>query len=130
MRIPGPALPTKGVAAVGTGAESGLCHGVKREAWSVGREAWCRYHPPFGFTGHRSLPVTTILSPLATRHYSLRSCDRQATGRDCSLNTTSVNRRDPPSMPRAELVTALPSRTGSTCYEMLRFTIPTEVLGA
>src|SRR5271157_3657044 len=37
-----------------------------REAWSVGREAWCRYHPPFGFTGHRSLPVATILSPLAT----------------------------------------------------------------
>ena len=29
-----------------------------------------------------------------------------ATSRDGSLSTTSVNRRDPPSMPRAELVTA------------------------
>jgi len=28
----------------------------------------------------------------------------EATGRDCSLSTTSVNRPGPPSMPRAELV--------------------------
>ena len=35
------------------------------------------------------------------------SCDLldsiEATGRDCSLSTTSVNRQGPPSMPRAEL---------------------------
>src|SRR5271157_1681143 len=35
------------------------------------------------------------------------SCDLldfiEATGRDCSLSTTSVNRRGPPSMPRADL---------------------------
>jgi hypothetical protein len=57
-------------------------------AWSVRR-----YLLPFGFTGHRSL---------ATGHYSLPSCDRQATGRGCSLSTTSVNRQVPPSMLRAE----------------------------
>jgi hypothetical protein len=51
--------------------------GVRRGAWSVER-----YLPPFGFTGHRSLP--TIPSPHA-------------------LSTTSVNRQGPPSMPRAEL---------------------------
>jgi hypothetical protein len=37
------------------------------------------------FTGHRSLAIG---------HYSLPSCDHQATGRDCTLSTTfSVNRR-------------------------------------
>src|SRR5208337_3851750 len=40
-----------------------------------------------------------------------------ATGRDCSLSTTSVSRRGPPSMPRAELGTALPTRQG---VDMLR----------
>ena len=50
--------------------------------------------PPFGFTGHRLL---------ATGHYSLRSCDRQATGRASSVSTTSVDRRGPPTMPDAEM---------------------------
>jgi len=56
---------------------------------------------------------------LATGHYSRPSCDHQATGRDCSLSTTSVNRRGPPSMPRAELGTApLPGRGqhATKCY--------------
>ena len=38
---------------------------------------------------------------------NVASCDLldfiEATGRDCSLSTTSVDRRGPPSMPRAEL---------------------------
>src|SRR5208337_2617030 len=42
-------------------------------------------------TGHWLL--ATVLVPLATRHYSLPPCDLQATGRGCSLSTTSVNRR-------------------------------------
>jgi len=46
------------------------------------------------FTGHRSLAIG---------HYSLPSCDHQATGRDCTLSTASVNRRGPPSLPRAVL---------------------------
>ena len=78
----------------------------RRGAWSVEH-----YLFPFGFTGHYSLP----------------SCDCQATGRDCTLSTTSVNRRGPPSMPRAELGTALPTRRESTCYDMLRFPVSPEV---
>ena len=35
-----------------------------------------------------------------TSHYSLRSCDRQATGRGCSSSLTSVNRRGSPLLPR------------------------------
>jgi hypothetical protein len=35
--------------------------------------------------------------------------------------------RGPPSMPRAELVTALPTRQGSTCYEKLRSSKPLDV---
>jgi len=41
-----------------------------------------------------------------------------------------VNRRGPLSMPRAEPVTALPTRQGSTRYEKLRFPVPTEVFRA
>src|SRR5271157_6581721 len=52
---------------------------------------------------------------------SLLLWDHQATGRDCSLSTTSVDRRSPLSMPRAEVVTALLARRESTCYEKLRF---------
>jgi len=48
---------------------------------------------PYRVTGHR---------PLATGHYP-PPCDHRATGKDGSLSTTSVNRRGPPSMPRAEL---------------------------
>src|SRR5271157_2239479 len=36
---------------------------------------------------------------------------------------TPHDRRGPPSMPRAELGTALPTRQGSICYEMLRFPV-------
>src|SRR5271157_2008304 len=53
-----------------------------------------------------SLPAPSLQSnwPLATGtgHYS-PPCDHRATGKDGSLSTTSVNRRGPPSMPRAEL---------------------------
>jgi len=35
-----------------------------------------------------------------------------------------------PSMPRAELGTALPTRQGSICYEMLRFPVLAEILGS
>jgi len=45
----------------------------------------------------------------------------------CSVSTTSVNRRDQSSMPRAELGTALPTRQGSICYGMLCFSLPAEV---
>jgi len=44
-----------------------------------------------------------------------------ATGRDGSLSTTSVNRRGPPSMPRAELGTVLPTRQGSTATQSYDF---------
>ena len=43
------------------------------------------------------------LHPASQAHRGIPSCGRQATGRDCLLSTTSVNRRGPPPMPRAEL---------------------------
>src|SRR5208337_2365956 len=59
--------------------------------------------------------------PLATGHSSLPSCDHHATDRDCSLSTTSVDRRGPPSMPRAGLVTALPARQGANMLRNATF---------
>src|SRR5208337_2838826 len=64
MRIPGPALPTKGVAAVGTGAESGLCHGVKRGAWGVRRGAVITLPSASLATGHCQWPLFSRHSPL------------------------------------------------------------------
>src|SRR5208337_3154666 len=56
-----------------------------------------------------------------------RPLPEPATGRDCSSSTTWVNRRGPPSMSRAEVVTALLARSESTCYEKLRFPVPTDI---
>ena len=64
----------------------------------------------FAFTGHCSL---------ATRHYSLPPCDLQATGRGCSLSTTSVNRPRPPSLPQPSRLQHSPPGRGqhaTTCY--------------
>jgi len=49
---------------------------------------------------------------------------------DCgslSSSPTPHDRQGRPSTPRAEPVTAHPARHGSTCYDMLRFTLPAEV---
>ena len=62
--------------------------------------------------------------PQALTSGRIPTYNHQATGRGCSLSTTSVNRRGPPSMPRAKRVTALPTRQGSTCYEKLRSDVP------
>jgi len=51
---------------------------------------------------------------------SLLLWDHQATGRDCSLSTTSVDRRSPLSMPRVELGIHGLNRWAVKCWEMLR----------
>ena len=56
-----------------------------------------------------------------------RSSSSQKWPEHCSVSTTSVNRRGQPSMPCAELGTALPTRQGSLCYGMLRYSLPAEV---
>src|SRR5208337_1686131 len=64
-----------------------------------------RFHL-FAFSGHWSLSSRpTLRAPRSTPH----------------------DRRVPPSMPRAELGTALPTRRESTCYDMLRFPVSPEV---
>src|SRR5208282_2366810 len=89
--VPSPTLTTCWARFALTSNEHGRSAvGVRREAWGVGRGALSLAPSASLATGHYSL---------ATRHYSLPSCDRQVTGRGCSLSTTSMNRRGLPSMP-------------------------------
>src|SRR5208337_725139 len=89
--------------------------GVEREAWSV--------ISLVGFTGHYSLvragsPDPPVLCDRRSPCPRPLACRLETSGRpngDCSLSTTSVNRRGAPSMPRVELVTALPTRRGFDC---------------
>ena len=76
----------------------------------------------------RMATAATAANEVLARVADVASCDLldflPATGRECPLSNAAVNRRGPPSMPRAELVTALPTRRGSTCYEKLRSSKP------
>jgi len=80
--------------------------------------------PPLGCFVRRGSPDPAVLCDRWSPCPRPLACHLEASGRpngDCSSTTTSVDRRGPTSMPRAEPVTALPARQGVTMLRHATF---------
>ena len=76
--------------------------------------------------GRHGCPPRCAWARVLARVADVASCDLldfiEATGRACSLSTTSVNRRGPPSLPRAELGIQGPKSRGRNLSRKVRET--------